>query len=108
MLAPNDPRHGTSNGYQNYSCRCADCCAAHTKAHKEYMWRSGRSRPLYQVIARRRLLALVYVQHGTELTYKHGCRCDQCTAGATAARRMRRRRGAAAAEAEARVRLEEE
>ena len=25
MLAPDDPRHGTFNGYCNLKCRCAPC-----------------------------------------------------------------------------------
>lgn len=25
---PNDPRHGTLNGYKSYKCRCNRCCAA--------------------------------------------------------------------------------
>ena len=32
---PNDPRHGTVNGYGNQGCRCPRCC----KAHTDYMWR---------------------------------------------------------------------
>lgn len=24
-LAPDDPRHGTANGYRNYGCRCEPC-----------------------------------------------------------------------------------
>ena len=29
QLAPDDPRHGTNNGYQNYGCRCQPCKTAH-------------------------------------------------------------------------------
>lgn len=29
-LPPDDPRHGTQNGYGNYDCRCDRCTAAHT------------------------------------------------------------------------------
>jgi WhiB family redox-sensing transcriptional regulator len=25
QLAPDDPRHGTVNGYNNFDCRCPDC-----------------------------------------------------------------------------------
>lgn len=42
-LAPDDPRHGTENGYANYSCRCQRCCAANTDARNR---RKGQlSRP---------------------------------------------------------------
>lgn len=27
-LAPDDPRHGTSNGWFNWNCRCTPCCDA--------------------------------------------------------------------------------
>lgn len=29
-LAPDDPRHGTANGYRNYGCRCPECTAVHS------------------------------------------------------------------------------
>jgi hypothetical protein len=31
-LPPNDPRHGTINGYSTLGCRCDRCRAAGTKA----------------------------------------------------------------------------
>lgn len=31
LTDPNDPRHGTDNGYCNYGCRCDRCTAAHTE-----------------------------------------------------------------------------
>lgn len=31
-LAPDDPRHGTANGYTNWSCRCEPCRTAHYAA----------------------------------------------------------------------------
>lgn len=36
-LSPDDPRHGTANGYQSYGCRCSEC----RRAHSEYntRWR---------------------------------------------------------------------
>jgi hypothetical protein len=45
-LAPDDPRHGTDNGYKNLYCRCERCRAANTASHLDYMqrrrvWRSG-------------------------------------------------------------------
>lgn len=36
-LAPDDPRHGTLNGYGNLGCRCDRCRAANTAAHRDYM-----------------------------------------------------------------------
>lgn len=33
---PDDPRHGTANGYGNLGCRCLRCCAANTANH--YAW----------------------------------------------------------------------
>lgn len=28
-LDPDDPRHGTANGYGNWNCRCLECCQAY-------------------------------------------------------------------------------
>ena len=36
-LAPDDPRHGTTNGYGNLGCRCEPCTAAHRVNHQAYM-----------------------------------------------------------------------
>lgn len=30
-LEPNDPRHGTANGYANWGCRCDDCTGAYAQ-----------------------------------------------------------------------------
>lgn len=30
VLADDDPRHGTANGYNNLRCRCRPCTVAHT------------------------------------------------------------------------------
>jgi hypothetical protein len=38
---PNDPRHGTSNGYSNLGCRCPDC----TQAWREYHYKWMRAKP---------------------------------------------------------------
>jgi hypothetical protein len=32
-----DQRHGTTNGYNNLSCRCERCCQANTDYHLRYM-----------------------------------------------------------------------
>lgn len=34
LLAPDDPRHGTANGYNNWNCRCPACTTAKTTAQK--------------------------------------------------------------------------
>lgn len=36
---PDDPRHGTVNGYSNHKCRCDRCRANWTRWHREYMHR---------------------------------------------------------------------
>lgn len=36
-LAPDDPRHGTTNGYANLGCRCPECKRANAVAHLAYM-----------------------------------------------------------------------
>lgn len=33
---PNDPAHGTPNGYTNYQCHCLRCKRAHAKDHQRY------------------------------------------------------------------------
>lgn len=64
-LAPDDPRHGTPNGYGNHHCRCERCREANRLQHAEYMRRvraDGRIRG----------------RHGTDLAYDSGCRCEEC------------------------------
>jgi hypothetical protein len=34
-LAPDDPRHGTTNGYGNLRCRCQPCRDAWAAKHRE-------------------------------------------------------------------------
>lgn len=34
---PDDPRHGTENGYSNLDCRCVPCTEAHRIAHAAMM-----------------------------------------------------------------------
>lgn len=64
-LAPDDPRHGTSNGYGNLGCRCEECRAAHAANHAAY-------------IKRQRAAGRVVGRHGSSVAYDTGCRCDMC------------------------------
>lgn len=40
-LPPGDPRHGTSNGYNNWKCRCRLCKKANSEYYKDYKRRKG-------------------------------------------------------------------
>lgn len=65
LLPPDDPRHGTSNGYGNLRCRCEACRRGNRLQHAEYMSRvraSGQPRG----------------EHGGRVAYDSGCRCDVC------------------------------
>jgi hypothetical protein len=90
-LAPDDPRHGTANGYNNRGCRCNACRRAWNAWMTDYNHRSGRARPraeyLAEVVKRDE-----DVPHGTFARYRRGCRCDECRAHDTAAKRDWRRR----------------
>lgn len=83
VLADDDPRHGTENGYGNLGCRCAGCRAANAARRRNYLAR---------VRANGRILG----KHGTEVAYDSGCRCDECrnnhNAKANARYRARRRK----------------
>lgn len=74
-LAPDDPRHGTLNGYNNLRCRCDDCRGAARDWNRAYSHRTGRRRPraVYLATLRNRV-----TEHGTITRYAHGCRCDEC------------------------------
>ena len=78
---PDDPRHGTYNGYNNLGCRCDRCQAANAEKVAE-----GRARRLERPIPRH--------VHGTENGYRnYGCTCTRCKdAWATAERRRRKER----------------
>lgn len=39
MNNPDDPRHGTNNGYSNLGCRCDRCKAAKAAMHQVYLER---------------------------------------------------------------------
>lgn len=38
-MTPDDPRHGTPNGYTNQKCRCRPCTDAWAATHRAYMAR---------------------------------------------------------------------
>ncbi|KJL23151.1 hypothetical protein [Microbacterium foliorum] len=77
-LADNDERHGTTNGYRNYSCRCLRCSLAQKEAK--------RLERLEGPKGTRRAKAV----HGTTSKYSAGCRCQDCKdAAATYAREKR-------------------
>ena len=42
QLSPDDPRHGTANGYSNLGCRCAACREANRVNHARYMAAYGQ------------------------------------------------------------------
>jgi hypothetical protein len=73
-------KHGTTGGYSNHHCRCAECRRANAEQTKRryelYAQEGGRG------------------QHGTYYRYKTGCRCASCRAASasySAAYKRRRR-----------------
>lgn len=92
VLAPDDPRHGTTNGYANLKCRCERCRRAWADYNNEYRWRTGRTSPLEQWKQRVRAEAEARDNHGTDARYKLGCRCDECMEGSARRRREHRHR----------------
>jgi hypothetical protein len=86
-LAADDPRHGTTNGYDNLGCRCSQCREAKTTANKEWRHRTGYSMPMEMYLRSVRGTA---APHGTETRYTAGCRCDQCRHAANNERWRRR------------------
>lgn len=79
-LAPDDPRHGTTNGYTNYRCRCDRCKDANRLARAGYL-------------KRLRAEGRVVGKHGSAFAYDAGCRCDACReAHNTKSREYKRRR----------------
>ena len=80
-----DTRHGTTNAYRNYGCRCTPC----SQAAVEDMFERKRAR-------RRRGLTRDDPRHGTENGYSNwGCRCRSCTDAWTVAASARASRRAA-------------
>lgn len=67
-LAPDDPRHGTTNGYGNLGCRCEACREANRVNHAAYMAKVRATGELSNKDAK----------HGTSYRYDVGCRCDEC------------------------------
>lgn len=68
-MAPDDPRHGTENGYNNLVCRCVRCKEAHAKE-------TIRLRAL----RREKGLSPDDPRHGKATTYSNWlCRCKPCT-----------------------------
>ena len=67
-MSPDDPRHGTANGYHNLKCRCQPCKTAHAASVREK--REAR---------RLRGLPPGDPRHGKESTYTNWrCPCDLC------------------------------
>jgi hypothetical protein len=68
-LAPDDPRHGTENGYSNLDCRCQPCrdaFAARMRKYKARIRAEHREPP----------------EHGTRYAYEFfKCRCARCVDG---------------------------
>jgi DNA mismatch endonuclease (patch repair protein) len=79
-LTPDDPRHGTTNGYGNLGCRCEPCRDANRRYHAEY--RARRPAPADAPDA----------AHGTCYRYDVGCRCDECRAAHNAKSRATKQR----------------
>ncbi|GAA1523101.1 hypothetical protein HD600_000202 [Microbacterium ginsengiterrae] len=77
-LAPDDPRHGTNNGYVNYRCRC-DPCGEARKTFRRRLKENPAGRAKSS-------------EHGTRSRYARGCRCDDCKHAATSAARADRDR----------------
>lgn len=83
-MKPDDPRHGTENGYKNLACRCERCREAHRLWFVAYRRRNGvRPEAEYREAVKR---------HGVN-RYKRGrCRCDICRAAIAEEKRLYRRR----------------
>jgi hypothetical protein len=94
-LAPDDPRHGTYNGYNNLLCRCNRCRKAAADHMRHYTHRTGRRRPMSIYLAERR--AQEPPPHGTAARYNNqGCRCAECKEASRLAKRAWRAKRVAA------------
>jgi hypothetical protein len=75
-LSRGDHRHGTTNGYNHYRCRCNRCRQAHADYNRSHNHKIGKHKPMAQYFAE---LVRVPVQHGTLNAYSNrNCRCDEC------------------------------
>ncbi len=99
-----DVPHGTPGGYTNHACRCDLCKAANSAYQRKQRetpcvscgaptWGRYRVDPLCQPCWWAKLTVPLEERHGTELGYKKGCRCPECTSVTNAARARRRREG---------------
>ena len=71
LTDPEDPRHGTPNGYGNCGCRCQKCRDAHAED-----FRKRRADREARLAADPDL-----TRHGVPSTYGNWrCRCEACTA----------------------------
>lgn len=66
-MNPEDPRHGTTNGYSNQKCRCADCRQA-WGVYKRNRQQRIKSTGLDPTDPR----------HGSTAGYAYSCRCGPC------------------------------
>lgn len=86
-MSPDDPRHGTANGYNNLGCRCDRCRAAWAAYVNDRNHRTGRHVPRDVYLAE---MADRPIPHGTESGYRdRGCRCRWCRDASAYARRRR-------------------
>ena len=70
-MNPDDPRHGTDNGYINLGCRCDKCKAAKAA-------RNARERQVRHATTRSEGVP-AGVQHNASTYSNWGCRCQACT-----------------------------
>ena len=75
-LAPNDPRHGSTNGYKNLGCRCAPCTTAWAAYLADYRRRKRTGGP----VATTGPTCDPAKAHGHSGYVNYGCRCDVCSA----------------------------
>jgi hypothetical protein len=98
VLAPDDPRHGTPNGYANLGCRCEFCRKAQTAylrergigTYRRNACACGNPKTLGAEKCQACRFAEIAADHGTESKYFAGCRCDECRRASAAGRRRRR------------------